>query len=110
MNYIFLLHLISKKRQKLTFNCFLLSCLFLQQQQYDQNENYQQQSGGQQQEEAQENEGALPGGNTLDPSVPEPPSQIPETSFVCEGKPYDPGMYADEETGCRVFHMCYMGR
>jgi hypothetical protein len=29
---------------------------------------------------------------------------------VCEGKPYDPGMYADEETGCRVFHMCYMGR
>jgi len=19
-------------------------------------------------------------------------------------------MYADEETGCRVFHMCYMGR
>lgn len=64
----------------------------------------------QQQEGTQEQEGSLGGGNTLDPSVPEPPSQIPETSFVCDGKPYDPGMYADEETGCRVFHMCYMGR
>lgn len=49
-------------------------------------------------------------GNGVDASVPEPPSQIPETSFVCEGKPYDPGMYADEETGCRVYHMCFRGR
>lgn len=101
---------LQNETQKLTFDLFT-SFLHLVswnlQQQYDQNENYQQ---GQQQEEAQENEGALGGGNTLDPSVPEPPSQIPETSFVCEGKPYDPGMYADEETGCRVFHMCYMGR
>ena len=69
--------------------------------------------GYQQQEGVQENENSAGGGNgiePLDPSVPEPPSQIPETSFVCDGKPYDPGMYADEETNCRVYHMCYRGR
>lgn len=86
------------------------------------NDDYQQQQepaqparggGGGYQEGVQENENSAGGGNgiePLDPSVPEPPSQIPETSFVCDGKPYDPGMYADEETNCRVYHMCYRGR
>jgi hypothetical protein len=91
---------------------FLFFCVLIVSGHSQDSDSYQQQrqDGGQQQEEGQEQEGALGGGNTLDPSVPEPPSQIPETSFSCEGKPYDPGMYADEETGCRVFHMCYMGR
>lgn len=85
-----------------------------QQQQQQEGSQPSQGSGGyQQQEGVQENEGSAGGGNgiePLDPSVPEPPSQIPETSFVCDGKPYDPGMYADEETNCRVYHMCYRGR
>lgn len=86
-------------------------------QQYDDYQQQQQEGGqGGYQENTQENENAAGGGNSvdgngpLDPSVPEPPSQIPETSFVCDGKPYDPGMYADEETGCRVYHMCYRGK
>jgi len=37
-------------------------------------------------------------------------SSIPNTRFTCEGKQYDPGMYADEETGCQVYHLCYLGR
>lgn len=35
-----------------------------------------------------------------------PTLQIPKTSFTCVNKPYNPGMYADEETGCKVYHIC----
>lgn len=37
-------------------------------------------------------------------------TRVPKTSFTCDGLPYDYGMYADEETGCQAFHMCYNGR
>ncbi|GIX95571.1 chitin-binding type-2 domain-containing protein [Caerostris extrusa] len=35
---------------------------------------------------------------------------IPSTSFTCSDKEYLPGFYADMETGCQVFHMCYESR
>lgn len=35
---------------------------------------------------------------------------IPNTPFSCEFRPFDPGMYADESTGCQVYHLCYQGR
>lgn len=37
-------------------------------------------------------------------------TQVPKTSFSCDGLPYDYGMYADEETGCQAYHVCYNGR
>lgn len=37
-------------------------------------------------------------------------TRIPKTSFSCEGVPYEYGMYADEETGCQAYHLCYNGR
>lgn len=37
-------------------------------------------------------------------------TSIPNTRFSCEGRPFDPGMYADESTGCQVYHLCYNGR
>lgn len=39
-------------------------------------------------------------------AIAEPFPLIPKTSFTCEGKPILPGLYADEETGCRVYHYC----
>ncbi|GFT57443.1 chitin-binding type-2 domain-containing protein [Nephila pilipes] len=35
---------------------------------------------------------------------------IPLTSFDCAHKEYHPGFYADMETGCQVFHVCYDNR
>lgn len=35
---------------------------------------------------------------------------IPATSFSCSGVPYEPGMYADEETQCQAYHVCFDGR
>ncbi|XP_035206241.1 uncharacterized protein LOC118181263 [Stegodyphus dumicola] len=32
---------------------------------------------------------------------------IPLTSFNCSDKPYIPGYYADLETGCQAFHLCF---
>lgn len=37
-------------------------------------------------------------------------TQIPKTSFTCTGVPYEPGMYADMETQCQAYHMCFQGR
>lgn len=37
-------------------------------------------------------------------------SKIPSTSFSCAGAPYEPGMYADEEAQCQVYHVCFQGR
>ncbi|GFS85163.1 chitin-binding type-2 domain-containing protein [Nephila pilipes] len=37
-------------------------------------------------------------------------SEIPVTSFTCSDKEYIPGFYADLETGCQVFHVCYEHR
>lgn len=37
-------------------------------------------------------------------------TRVPKTSFSCRGLPYDYGMYADEETGCQAYHVCYNGR
>lgn len=37
-------------------------------------------------------------------------TRVPKTSFSCDGLPYDYGMYADEETGCQAYHLCYNGR
>ena len=36
--------------------------------------------------------------------------QIPKTSFTCANKPFIPGMYADQETGCKVYHVCVNDR
>ncbi|XP_078043620.1 uncharacterized protein LOC144473542 [Augochlora pura] len=35
---------------------------------------------------------------------------IPRTSFSCAYVPYAPGMYANVETGCQVYHICHDGR
>lgn len=37
-------------------------------------------------------------------------TRIPLTKFSCNGQPFEPGFYADEETGCQVFHLCFDGR
>lgn len=37
-------------------------------------------------------------------------TSIPDTKFSCDGAPFEPGMYADESTGCQVYHLCYQGR
>ena len=37
-------------------------------------------------------------------------SNIPETSFTCANKDMDNGLYADIETGCRIYHQCLNGR
>ena len=34
---------------------------------------------------------------------------IPNTGFSCTGVPFD-GLYADESTGCQVYHICFQGR
>ncbi|XP_055936954.1 uncharacterized protein LOC129966540 [Argiope bruennichi] len=35
---------------------------------------------------------------------------IPSTPFTCFDKQYLPGFYADMDTGCQVFHMCFENR
>ncbi|CAG2161997.1 unnamed protein product, partial [Oppiella nova] len=37
-------------------------------------------------------------------------TQIPKTGFTCSGVPFEPGMYADMETQCQAYHMCFQGR
>lgn len=37
-------------------------------------------------------------------------AQVPRTRFTCSGVPYEPGMYADEETQCQAYHVCFQGR
>ncbi|CAL1267549.1 unnamed protein product [Larinioides sclopetarius] len=37
-------------------------------------------------------------------------TEIPITSFSCSDKTLIPGFYADLETGCQVFHLCYEHR
>lgn len=37
-------------------------------------------------------------------------TRVPKTSFTCDNVPYEYGMYADEETGCQAYHLCYNGR
>jgi len=37
-------------------------------------------------------------------------TQIPKTNFKCSGVPYEPGMYADQETQCQAYHVCFQGR
>ncbi|KAF8767857.1 U-scoloptoxin(01)-Er1a like protein [Argiope bruennichi] len=37
-------------------------------------------------------------------------TEIPLTSFSCNDKTIIPGFYADLETGCQVFHLCYEHR
>ena len=37
-------------------------------------------------------------------------TSIPNTQFSCQGAPFEPGMYADESTGCQVYHLCHGGR
>ncbi|CAH1121269.1 unnamed protein product [Ceutorhynchus assimilis] len=32
--------------------------------------------------------------------------ELPETSFYCEHQKHFPGLYADEDLGCMVFHVC----
>nr|XP_022921092.1 uncharacterized protein LOC111429412 [Onthophagus taurus] len=34
----------------------------------------------------------------------------PPTHFSCHNVPAHPGMYADVETGCQVYHVCHDGR
>lgn len=33
--------------------------------------------------------------------------ELPKTSFSCAGKPHIPGLYADIEAECKLFHYCY---
>lgn len=33
-------------------------------------------------------------------------SDLPTTSFTCQDKPYIPGIYADVEANCEVYHVC----
>lgn len=40
-------------------------------------------------------------------AIAEPFPLIPKTSFTCDDKPILPGLYADLETGCRVYHFCF---
>ncbi|KFM78010.1 hypothetical protein X975_23367, partial [Stegodyphus mimosarum] len=35
---------------------------------------------------------------------------IPQTSFSCSATPYNPGLYADVETNCQVYHVCFEDR
>ncbi|XP_054712154.1 uncharacterized protein LOC129221652 [Uloborus diversus] len=35
---------------------------------------------------------------------------IPQTSFSCSAQPYNPGLYADTETQCQVYHVCFEDR
>lgn len=35
---------------------------------------------------------------------------VPHTSFHCGNVPATPGMYANVETGCQAYHVCYDGR
>lgn len=35
---------------------------------------------------------------------------IPKTSFTCADKTFDFGFYADEETQCQAYHVCWDGR
>ncbi|GFT75257.1 chitin-binding type-2 domain-containing protein [Nephila pilipes] len=35
---------------------------------------------------------------------------IPQTSFTCSAQPYNPGLYADVETQCQVYHVCFEDR
>lgn len=35
---------------------------------------------------------------------------IPQTSFSCSAQPYNPGLYADVETQCQVYHVCFEDR
>lgn len=37
-------------------------------------------------------------------------TSIPNTKFSCDDVPFNPGMYADQSTGCQVYHLCYQGR
>lgn len=60
---------------------------------------------------AADSEPAIYGSVSGTPGVDFPAfTSIPNTPFTCEGRPFDPGMYADESTGCQVYHLCYQGR
>lgn len=37
-------------------------------------------------------------------------TRIPLTKFSCNQVPISPGLYADLETGCQAFHVCFDGR
>lgn len=37
-------------------------------------------------------------------------SNIPQTKFTCEGKPFQNGLYADVEFKCQIYHRCYEGQ
>lgn len=63
-----------------------------------------------QSQQYQDQEGVAPNSVEEPEGAPEPPAVVPQTSFTCEGKPYDPGMYADMEVDCTVYHMCFNGR
>lgn len=56
-------------------------------------------------------EPTLYGGVEGNPGVDFPTYRnMPQTSFSCDDVPYQPGMYADEEARCQVYHVCHNGR
>lgn len=74
----------------------------------EQRENIVQQ---QQQSQQTDSEPAVYGSVSGVPGIDFPGyTTIPNTPFSCESRPFDPGMYADESTGCQVYHLCYQGR
>ncbi|XP_050711961.1 uncharacterized protein LOC126996015 isoform X2 [Eriocheir sinensis] len=48
-----------------------------------------------------------PGYKPTEPLQRTPPTvEVPRTKFFCEEQRYLPGLYADTQLGCKVFHMC----
>ena len=37
-------------------------------------------------------------------------SNIPASRFTCENKPFQAGLYADVQLGCKIYHQCLDGR
>ncbi|RWS31784.1 hypothetical protein B4U80_07989, partial [Leptotrombidium deliense] len=89
--------------------CTFLLLLTAVQCQYSKGGRFEQQKDGSQSQQRPNVDGDGSDGNSVE-AGPEPPSIIPQTNFICEDKPYPLGMYADLETGCTVYHMCFDGR
>ncbi|KAG9511040.1 Organic cation transporter-like protein, partial [Fragariocoptes setiger] len=71
----------------------------------------QQQPQQQQQTEIEQQQQTVYGAVDGVPGVDFPGfTSIPNTKFTCSDKQLEIGLYADEETGCQVYHMCYSGR
>lgn len=62
------------------------------------------------QQPQEDEEGSAGNGIEDNEAIAEPPAVVPQTSFTCDDKPYQPGMYADMENECKSYHMCFDSR